>query len=320
MKKVSLRALASLAVLLAGGWGTNAHAGWFDVDDSIPVVESKKPAPNAVSNKSAATIHLAGYVDGRTGASPKKIGFSNQRVSGIAGKEIVLDRAVTEVVANSISKRFDDAGFPVVETGALYELSGVIKDFTYNVKARDEVAFAIETTLKEVATGKVVWSGLVQEKAERFAGISGNNKADIANYLLRELGIVTQKTVDAIGATLMASRPDLFVLTPGTKAISGVTVLQATGGGSTAVAPAPAAAPAVGSQQVAVSGTLVLNTKPARAKVYLDGVYYGMSPLRSEVDAGIHEVSVKVSGYKTAAEKVSVRKGETTELELVLEH
>ncbi len=313
MRQISLRTLALLSAFAVGGLSVNSYAGWFDVDDSISVVENKKTGANAAAVKNTATIHLAGYVDGREGATPKKIGISTQRVTGIAGKDIVLDRAVTEIVANSMRKRFDDAGFQFLESAALYELSGVVKDVTYNVKARDEISISVETTLKDTA-GKVIWSGLVEEKNERFAGISGNNKADIANVLRYELGIVSQKTVDAISASLMASRPDLFVLTPGTKAIAGVTVLQAVGGGSAEVNPAaPVAA------HVAVTGTLVLNTKPARAKVYLDGVYYGMSPLRAEVEAGIHEVSVKVAGYKTASEKLSVRKGEATELEVVLE-
>ena len=314
MKQISLRTLALLAAFVAGGVSANSYAGWFDVDDSISMVESKKPGANAATVKNAATIHMAGYVDGRDGATPKKIGITTQRIAGIAGKDIVLDRPVIEIVANSMRKRFDDAGFQLLESAALYELSGVIKDVTYNVKARDEISIAVETTLKDVA-GKVIWSGLVVEKTERFAGISGNNKADIANVLRQELGIVSQKTVDAISASLMASRPDLFTLTPGTKAIAGVTVLQAVGGGSDA-AKSAASVPA---PYVAVTGTLVLNTKPARAKVYLDGVYFGMSPLRAEVDAGIHEVSVKAVGYKTATEKLSVRKSEVTELEMLLE-
>lgn len=315
MRQISLRAAASVVVLAMGWVSANSYAGWFDMDDTIQVAESKKPNPSAPLVKYAATIHLSGYVDARaTGANSKKIGITTQRVSGIAGRDIVVDLEVPEIVANSVKKRFDDAGFQLLAVGALYELSGVVKEFSYNVKAKDEILLVIETTLKEAASGKVVWSGVVQEKNEHFAGVSGNNKADIANYLLRELGVVSQKTVDAISASLMASRPDLFALTPGTKAIAGVTVLQAVGGGQAASAPSVA-----DSHAVATHGILALSTKPARAKVYLDGVYYGMSPLRAEVEAGVHEVSVKVGGYKTAAEKVSVRKGDITELELVLE-
>ena len=67
-------------------------------------------------------------------------------------------------------------------------------------------------------------------------------------------------------------------------------------------------------------GTLILTTQPARAKVYLDGVYFGLSPLNAEVESGIHNVDVKLEGYKKGSEKVSVRNAEKTELELILEH
>lgn len=305
----SSRNLSFLVFAFLGSLSTNLYAGWFDPSDSdnaIQVVENNKPNPNAPLVKYAATIHIAGYSDTRTGMSPKKIGDSTQRISGIWGKELMLDRAVTEVVADSFRKRFDDAGFLLIKesSGALYELSGVVKELTYNAKARNETVIAVESVLKEVATGKIVWSGVVVEKNERDAS-SASSKSDIANRLRYALGIVTQKTVEAISGSLMASRPDLFNLAPGTKPISGVTVLQATGASTVKTA--------------AANGLLALTTKPARAKVYLDEVYFGMSPLRVEIESGIHDVSVKAEGYKTAAEKISIRKGDTTELELVLE-
>jgi hypothetical protein len=197
----------------------------------------------------------------------------------------------------------------------LYELSGVVKELTYNVKVRDEISISIETTLKEVSSGKILWSGVVKEQDNRFAGVSGNSKSDIANYLRYKLGLVTKKTYDAISAILIASRPDLFYVAPGTKPISGVTVLFAAG----ADQPAASAVPVVSVMAPPKTGTLVLSTKPARAKVYLEGVYFGVTPLRAEVEAGIHNVSVKLNGYKTSAEKISVRKDETTELEMLLE-
>lgn len=317
MSRFFLRRLAYVVVIVSGCLSANLYAGWFDVDNSIQIVESNKATSNVASVKHAVTIRLAGYVDGRHGMTPRQIGITTERVAGITGKELVLDRDVTELVLNSIRKRLDDAGFQVVDAGgALYELSGVVKELAYNVKSRDEIAIAIETTLKEEATGKVAWSGVVVEKpASRFAGVSGNSKNDIANNLRYELGIVMHKTAEAISASLMASRPDLFNLTPGTKAIAGVMVLPAAG----ASQPASGVTPFVGSKAAAVNGTLVLTSKPSRAKVYVDGVYFGLSPLRAEIEVGIHEVSVKHDGYKTAAEKLSVRKGDATELELVLE-
>ncbi len=310
MKQCALRFLASIPLAALLFFSPDLYAGWFDSDDTIHVELGKKPNSSASTAKYAATIRIAGYVDARNGMAPQKIGISTQRVIGISGKELVLDRAVTDVVSTSIKKRFDDAGFPVVESAsgnALYELSGVVKELTYNVKEQDEISIVLETTLKEVATGNTVWSGAVIEKPKgRFAGISGNSKGDIAHYMMQELGIVTQKTYDAISTILMATRPDLFNLTPGTKPIAGVTVLQAASGALAATA--------------AQNGMLILNTKPTRAKVYLDGIYYGLTPIRTEVAVGVREVSVKLDGYTTATEKVSVRKGEATELELSLEH
>jgi hypothetical protein len=314
MHRKFLRRSAYAAFIVFGCLSTNLYASWFNTDDSIRVVENKKPNSNAPAAKYAATIRITGYSDARTGMSPKKVGISTQQISGIWGNELLLDRDVTEVVANSIRKRFDDAGFQLLEDGsALYELSGVVKELTYNAKNRDEIAISLETTLKEAATGKVIWSGQVVEKKERPVDVSGSSKNDIANHLREDLGIVTKKTMDAINATLMALRPDLFNLAPGTKTIAGVTVLQ-TG------ASAPAAPPAnTGKANASINGTLALTSKPARAKVYLDGIYFGMTPLHAEVEAGIHEVSVKAEKYKTATEKVSIRKSETTELELALE-
>jgi len=173
---------------------------------------------------------------------------------------------------------------------------------------------------------------VVMEKNDRFAGVSGNNKNDVIVYLRKELGVVTQKTNEAISSGLRIARPDLFNLTPIPQSIPGVTVLIAP---STAALPVAVSPP---SQQVstpagntgirphpyvpeatATSGLLLINTSPARARVYLDSVYYGLSPLRLEMEPGIHSISVKLDGYKMVSEKVSVRRGDSTEMDLSLE-
>ena len=72
--------------------------------------------------------------------------------------------------------------------------------------------------------------------------------------------------------------------------------------------------------QEAGLGFLQLSSKPSRAKVYIDEVYYGMTPLRIELPVGVHSVSVRKAAYRSSTEKVSVRKGETTEMEVELQH
>ena len=141
--------------------------------------------------------------------------------------------------------------------------------------------------------------------------------------------VCQQKTVEAISASLMASQPELFNLTAGTKPIPGVTVYVAPAAAKAApaatvtpgygVQPGAAAPPSAYMPRAsATAGLLLVNTNPQRAKVYLDGVYYGLSPLRLEMEPGVHAISVKLEGYKMVTEKVSVRKGDNTEMELNL--
>ena len=297
----------------------------------IHVTENKPANSDAQSLKYAASIRINRYTDARRMGNPRKIGTGAEFVSGMSGNDLVLDQEVAEMVTVAMKTRLDDAGFQVSETqngNAPFELSGVVKELTYNVKARDEVSITIETTLKETGTGKAVWSGSVVEKGDRFAGVSGNNKNDVAIYLRKELGIVTAKTAEAISTVLMAARPDLFNQRPGTKNIPGVTVLTAPESVNTPILPAQQAAPipAENAAQTyvphatATSGLLLVNTRPARARIYLDDVYYGLSPLRLEMEPGVHAISIKMEGYKTVLEKVSVRKGDNTEMDTNLEH
>lgn len=283
-------------------------------NNGVHVSEELNPAGTEAKN--LASIRMAGYVDGRNVKNPRQIGISEVRVSGLLGKAVIVDRDVTDIVAESMHKHLNDKGLRVLaknNTHALFELSGVVKEFTYDVKARDFVRIKLETTLKEIATGKVVWAGVVEQKNDRFAGISGNSTDDIADYLRQELGVVTGKTAEAIENVLVVTRPELFNLVPGTKAIPGVTVFVSPNGQGS---PAPDTSLLKPPHS---EGLLVVKTEPARAKVYLDDVYYGLSPLNIDTAAGVHAVVIKLKGYKKATEKVAIRTGATTELEFQLE-
>ncbi|HEY0665651.1 MAG TPA: PEGA domain-containing protein [Gallionella sp.] len=291
----------------------------FTGGNFIPVADDKNAATSVTNNgnvKYAATLRVNSYTDQRQVPNPRYIGRNSAGVAGLNGREMFLERDVTDVATAAIKQRFDAGNFQVLEgeetSKALFEVSGVIRELSLNVDNRDEISITIETTLTDAVSGKVVWSGLVTEKNNRFAGVSGNDKEDVAAYLKKGLRIVNDKTVAAISTALMASRPELFALTPGTKPIAGVGVL---------IAPpaSPLAAQAAAQVSNPATGLLSVQTNPSRAKVYLDGVYFGLTPLRSEIEPGVHDVVVKHQGYKTATEKVSVRKGDNTELELSLD-
>ncbi|MDZ4202737.1 MAG: PEGA domain-containing protein [Gallionella sp.] len=343
-------ALAALLLAVAGCStvkdAKDSVSGWFGGGNSTLSTEGAKKSANPGSSfqlKYGATLRLSKYVDQRKNGNPRLLGAVTTRVRGIDGDQLLLDQEIAVLVTNSIKQRFDSEGYQVLEGGAaanaLFEVSGVIKELTLNVKNRDEISIAIETTLKDVSTGEVIWSGMVMEKNDRFAGVSGNNKDDVVAYFNKEMKVVTTKTVDAVSASLMAAKPELFNLTAGTKAIPGVTVYvapKAAGAQQGGVAPAGQAAPPSGysygvqpgspvpppaytPHASATAGLLLVNTNPARAKVYLDGVYYGLSPLRLEMEPGVHAISVKLDGYRMVTEKISVRKGDNTELELNLD-
>lgn len=337
---------AALVVLLSAAAGCSSVkdakdsvTGWFNGSDNtnstISTTTGKKAGGGSSGPllKYGATLRVNKYADQRKSNNPRLLGITTQRVTGVSGDQLLLDQEIANIVTVAIKKRFDAEGYQVLEgssaSNALFEISGVIKELALNVRERDEMNIAIETTLKDVTTGKVVWSGLVMEKNDRFAGVSGNNKDDVIAYMNKELRVVSNKTVEAISASLMASQPELFNLTAGTKPIPGVTVYVA----PTAAKPAPATVtpsygvqpgsavppPAYMPRASATSGLLLVNTNPQRAKVYLDGVYYGLSPLRLEMEPGVHAISVKLEGYKMVTEKVSVRKGDNTEMELNLD-
>jgi hypothetical protein len=286
--------------------------------NALAVSTSKSAGPklSAQQASNAATLRIQPYVDNRNMRDPRLLGQVNARVLGMHGNELMTDQEVAVLATTAIKQRFAATGFPVLDANAagnaLFEVSGIVKELTLNVKNRDDISIAIETTVKEVATGKVIWSALVVEKNDRFAGMSGNSKDDVIDYLNKGLRTVSNKTVEAVNAMLMAAHPELFNLTPGTRTIAGVTVNTA----PVAITPTLTAyAP----QATVTTGLLSVTTQPQHAKVYLDEVYFGLSPLRSAVEPGVHSVVVKLQGYKAATEKVSVRKGETTDLELNLE-
>lgn len=293
----------------AGMLGSGAGPG-----NTIAIHDEAKIAADA--HQYPVSIRVGSFADVREVDDPRRLGVSSSRVFGITGRDLLADRAVTEIVAESVRKRLAMAGFGLREPGegeAPFQLTGTVKEFSIEVKERDYVNIVIESTLIEVASGKVIWSGVVAERMNRFAGASGNGKKDIADLLRARLDIVSGKTADSIQSVLMATRPDLFNMAVGVKPVAGVTIL------SNAVA--GAAAPAVTSgQQADLHGMLAVISVPARAKVYVDQVYFGLTPLRAELPVGVHELEVKLDGYASAREKVSVRHNETTELELKLQH
>jgi len=303
--------LAPLVLLFAfagcAGLGTSRESG-----SDLHVRLSDKPSPGAREQKYPVTVRIAPYTDGR-GVDSRYVGILEARVMGLTGKQIMLDREVAGLAGEMMQKQLGDSGLQVLEPNAKnaqFQLTGSIKTLSVDIKERDYLNIVIDSTLTEVASGKVIWSGVVAEKKERYAGSSGNGKQDVADFLRHGLQVVATKTSESLLSVLMSARPDLFGLDAAVKPVQGVTIH------STALP--TGVLPVTANVATATNGTLVLNSTPARAKVYVEDVYYGLTPLRIDLPPGIYPVRLELEGYKSVAEKVSVRSEDHTELEMKL--
>lgn len=269
-----------------------------------------------VHSKSPVTLRVVKYADARAAGPSRKIGDIKATVFDMHGSELVMENVASTVTAAMVNQLSASGYRMVTEDGKVaagdadFEVSGVIREFSLNIGGRDEVSIVVETTVRAARSGGVLWSGAVVEKADRFAGVSGNTRSTITRYLSGALAKVSAKTRDEITKAIVQTDPERFDQT---------TVARDATPGVTVLAPPPerlSASPLARSQ---MTSQLAITTIPARAKVYVADVYYGLSPLKLELEPGIHTVNLKLDAYKTATEKVSVRKGETTELEIRLE-
>ena len=239
------------------------------------------------------------------------IGRISETVSDIAGTELRVDQPVSARVEVQLRKQLSAAGLRVVESGpADYVASGAVREMRLDVAARDELSLSIETRFVDAA-GMVTWAGVVDEKTDRYAGVSGNSRASILRFLDDGLSKVSAKAVNELIATLRRARPEAFATEAQVaRSAAGVTVL-------TQAAPA-ASAPTAASSSTA-TGRLSVRTDPPRAKVIVDDVYQGLSPLDIDLPAGVHALLIRLSGFQDSIEKVAIRKDQATEYEVNLQ-
>jgi hypothetical protein len=254
------------------------------------------PAPGKIVHaRRPVVLHVAKYAAAGPAAASGKIGDISAAVNDMLGTELHV-QDVPGTVTAAMAKQLGASGFQTVVSGGKaaagstdFEVSGVIKEFSMNIAARDEVSIVVETTLRDGRTSGILWSGVVTEKADRFAGVAGNTRSSITRYLSDALAKVSARTRDAISESIMQTYPELFQQAASAR------------------------------QSAPGTGRLAIATTPSRAKVYVADVYYGLSPLNLELEPGIYTLHFKLDGFKTATEKVSVRKGDTTGLEIGLQ-
>ena len=347
--------LAALALSACAGHSSvpNPFAEW---NGHLQLESHPNYSKSVLERSGQPVVLLVGEVsDARADAPSHTVGKVGSTVMFMASSNgtLVLDQDVSSAVLSALKSQLAADGFRTVSDPHEphdFELNSVAKTFQLNIVAQDDLDITVEMTLRDARSGEVLWSGSVEEKSSRFAGVSGDTGNSIVRYFNRGLSNWAVKASANVSDNLLKIYPQTIALVARKTLVEpprivGVTTLQsatpheapktpaapaapppAPPPSMAAVNAAPAAAPAtpavVAAAPVAsasTKGTFSLTTIPSKAKVYGDDVYYGTSPLKLELDPGVTVFHFKLDGYKTVTQKVSIRRGDTTELEVKFE-
>lgn len=238
------------------------------------------------------SVHVAAFED-RRGADPRDLGSISAPVADMNGNRLVISEDAASLVTRAFVRELADAGYKIApkKEEADFTAAGEVRSLAYSIESRDEYDIELAFTIAESETGRTVWSGVESEKGSKFAGVLGNSRGTISASLTDGLSKVIRKALSKTNPLIRNTRASY--------------------------APAKEvpknAAPPEG------AGRLVIQSSPTRAKVYMGDVYYGMTPLSLDLGPGVYEISLKHRGYKSSGEKVSVRQGQFTEIEMELE-
>jgi len=256
---------------------------------------SPKEEP-AVRTSKDITVFVEPYKDARKAVSKRTAGAINSTVLDMTGSKITLDKDVSALVTSAFIEELKSSGFKSAETAeaAAYVLTGEIREFNLDIAERDKIKIEIQSVLKEKTTDKVVFSGKERVEDERFAGVSGNSRRTISDYMLKNLSSAARKTIKEAALAINAVEP-----------FNG-----GASSGETKDGPQDKAVPSA-------KGRLFVVSVPERAKLYVGDIYYGLTPITAEFAPGVYDVRLKLDGYDDEKEKVSVREGSTTEMEVL---
>jgi hypothetical protein len=308
-------ALVSAVAGCAAGAISGERAPNIEVRDAL-----ERITPSSPTQSYPFEMRVAPFADHRPMTPTRKIGDVRATVFDLHANELVVDQGIGVLVTAALDAELVASGLRPSGNAArtasvthdVFELSGSIDELTLNIAGRDEVSIAIEARVRDARDGRVIWTGVVAEKRDRYAGVSGNTKRSIARFLGEAVQTVARNTVSRASNSILQARPELLQVS---------TQRQAAPPDDVAALPATAPPAVEGAQYSirAASGRLRITTAPARAKVYIGDVYFGLSPLDLQLDPAIHLLRLELDGFKPATQRVSVRDGETTELEVTLE-
>jgi len=271
----------------------------------IAYKSSKPLAPHLSGEKAKTKSPVAFFVEpfsderGEPGRAskinPRVIGTITAVVSDYIGSELEISDPPEDVVTQAFSGELKNSGYRVLtageKSGADFVVKGALKAFRLDIGSRDEIDVRVYLKITETETGRVIWEGMAAEKNSRFAGVMGNNKDDISAYAAQSIRKAIKGAIEEASALIENTRAAYA----GTKEKKNEPANPRQG-----------------------TGRLVVAAQP-NAKVYVNGVYFGITPFKTDMEPGVYELSVKQRGFKEAKERVSVRLGELTEIIVTLD-
>lgn len=269
--------------------------------------------------KAPLNIAVIPYADKRAGIDAKKVADISTNVVGVHSSELFMDENIAVFVTNAVKDQLNYSGYKAqVVSGLTFNkalnkdalsatppdtnlvIGGEINRFHLNVAGRDKMEIELATTIYDRNSGRVIWSGTTIEETDRFAGTMGNTVNSMTKYINRTLNTAIKKLQKD-------SEPAIMRLAMGTSNPAQGTDLSGQG-----------QFPATQREAETVqTGSLKITSKPTDAKFYIHDTYYGKTPLTIELKPGTYEVTIKLKGFMDEKEKVAVRAGITTELEVL---
>ncbi|MBE9528780.1 MAG: PEGA domain-containing protein [Proteobacteria bacterium] len=254
-----------------------------------------------------ATVLVGDFIDSRGAENPKTIGAISATVSDMNATSLDLAADPVTTVRQAFIDELRGYGF-TVQTGPIrkasktgYILTADLKKFSLDIASRDSVSIELYIELKENSSGSTVWSGMLRETGDRYAGVMGNSRNTINRYLSNSIASLVRSAITA-------SAPAMEKLTPTEPSVEATATEISTTSGK-----APPKSYTRG------DATLKIVSTPSGAKVYIDDVYWGPTPLTINFYPGIYELRLKKSGYKMEKDKVGLKRGRTTHYETELE-
>lgn len=288
---------------------------------SVPY-DPKAGVPEGYSVKRPLNFAIIPFADNRAGVdSRRKVVDVSANIMGVYGSELLLDEDVSTFVTNAVKEQLNYMGFKAQVAGGSFDKSmlknlpaeipsdvdmvigGEIKRFRVEVAGRDKIEIELMTYIADRKNGRLLWSGATVEEADRFAGVMGNTRASVARYISKSLNSAVRKIMKESEQAFLQ-----YGTAPSANAVSlpsqGLPLRHAPGTTQPEVDTAPA-------------GKLTVTSRPSEAKFYINDTYYGKTPITIELNPGIYEVTAKLKGYKDEKEKVAIRPGISTELDIV---